>query len=149
MILAQGDKCWVQSFVKHYGVCTGYSAHGEPCFVHNTPSGGVVHTTRAQFAGNLAIHIEQRARPGQEAVVAARALDLVGREYNLLFFNCEHAANLAATGKAESKQVQTGVVITTILSAIALAVANQNGTYVDHNGQRRNGTGRFASRRWW
>ncbi|MET0793699.1 MAG: hypothetical protein ABW061_19420 [Polyangiaceae bacterium] len=149
MIIAQGDKCWVQGRKKHYGICTGYGTDGEPWFVHNTPEGGVVHTTRKGFAGNHAIYIEQRVAPGQEATVAARALALVGRKYSLLSFNCEHVANLAANGNAESKQVQGGLAIGAVLSAIVLVVANENGTSVDSSGYRRDTNGRFGSRRWW
>ena len=83
-MILQGDKCWVQVRKKHYGICTGYGSDGEPWFVHNTPEGGVVHTTRKAFAGNKPIHIEQRAQPGQEAQVAERAVALVGRSYSLL-----------------------------------------------------------------
>ena len=148
-MISQGDKCWVQSSKKHYGVCTGVGPDGQLWFVHNTRLGGVVHTTWKDFAGAWPVHVEQRAQLGQEAAVAERALSFVGQRYDLLFFNCEHVANLAANGKAESKQVQQGVVVTGIVSAILLALANQNGTSVDQHGYRRGGSGRFASRRWW
>jgi hypothetical protein len=147
-MIAQGDKCWVQSFLKkHYGICTGFGTDGRPWFVHNTPDGGVVHTPSERFARDAEIHVEQRARPGQEAAVAQRALDLVGRQYDLLAFNCEHLANLAANGAAESKQVRN--VVATGIGLALLAWANQNGTSVDRSGYRRDSSGRFASRRWW
>lgn len=147
-MIAQGDKCYVQSFLKkHYGICTGFGADGRPWFVHNRPDGGVVHTPQEGFSGDAVIYIEQRALAGQEAAVAQRALDLVGRSYDLLGFNCEHVANLAANGTAESKQVRN--VITTAIGLAFLALVNQNGTSVDRNGYRRDGGGRFASRRWW
>lgn len=147
-MISQGDKCWVQVNKKHYGVCTGFGSDGEPWFVHNTREGGVVHTTRKGFAGNRPIQVEQRAQPGQVANVVARALSLVGRTYDMLFFNCEHLANLAANGQAKSRQVQQGVMATGFLSLLFLALVNQNGTTVDDNGYRRNSSGRFASRRW-
>lgn len=96
-MISQGDKCWVQLNKKHYGVCTGYGSDGEPWFVHNTRDQGVVHCTRKGFAGNRPIQVEQRAAPGSEYDVAVRALSLVGRDFNMLSFNCEHAANLAVT----------------------------------------------------
>ncbi len=149
MMIQQGDKVWVRLTKKHYGVCTGYGSDGEPWFVHNTSEAGVVETTRKGFAGNRPIYIEQRAPAGYEAVVAERARSLVGKDYSMLSFNCEHVANWAATGQAESKQVQQGVVATGLISAVLLAIANQNGTSVDGNGYRRDGSGRFAARRWW
>jgi hypothetical protein len=142
-----GDKCWVQLFLKkHYGICTGLGPDGRLWFVHNTPGGGVVHTTQDEFAGGGAIEVEQRAW-GQGAAVAQRARNLVGQRYDLLTFNCEHAANLAAGGIAASRQVRN--VLATAASAVVLTWLNQNGTSVDRNGYRRADNGRFASRRWW
>lgn len=150
--MRQGDKCWVQLNKRHYGICTGIGRDGEPWFVHNTREQGVVHTTRKGFAGNHPIYVEQHAAPGWGSTVVTNALSLVGRDYDMLFFNCEHVANLAATGTAESKQVQGGVaaagVGTFLLGLVAVAI-NENGTSVDHNGYRRDASGRFASRRWW
>jgi len=152
--IKQGDKCWVQTRTgkKHYGICTGFDHAGSPWFAHNTSYFGVVHTDRKGFAGHRVIHIEQRAPVGYEAMVAARALSLVGREYNLLRFNCEHAANLAATGKAQSKQVQDGLALAglgTMALAALVAALNENGTRVDGGGYRRDRSGHFAARRWW
>lgn len=150
--IKQGDKCWVQQNKKHYGVCTGFGTDGELWFVHNTIKGGVVHSTRKGFAGNRPIVVEQHAAAGFEQIVAARALSLVGRNYNMLSFNCEHLANLAVNGTAESKQVQAGMAFAglgTMFFAVVAAVVNENGTSTDENGYRRNGSGQFASRRWW
>lgn len=149
MAIKQGDKCWVQLTKKHYGVCTGYGDDGEPWFVHNTRENGVVHTTRKGFAGNHPIHVEQRATPGNEWAVASRALTYVGHQYDMLFFNCEHLANLVVNGTRESKQVQQGVFWASIATAFFAVIANENGTSVDENGYRRNSSGQFASRRWW
>jgi hypothetical protein len=148
-IIQQGDKCSVPgtvSLIKHYGICVGFAQDGQALFVHNVAE-GVVLATEQGFATGRPITIEQRAQPGQESIVARRALALLGRKYNLLGFNCEHAANLAANGVAESKQVQRGVIAS--LSLAVLAYLNQNGTSVDQNGYRRNSSGQFASRRWW
>lgn len=143
-----GAKCWVRGTKKHYGICTGRGPDGELWFVHNTSDGGVVHTTRKGFAGNRLIVVETHAAPGTDQVVVARALSLVGRRYDLLSFNCEHTANLAATGKAESQQVQDGFFWTTLLAAGALLLLNENGTSIDTQGYRRAANGRFATRRW-
>lgn len=144
-----GDKCWVQGKWKmHYGVCVGHDSRGEPLFVHNTQAGGVVLSDRLGFAGRRTINIASRAGPGQALVVAERARSFVGKKYDLLFFNCEHVANLATTGRAESPQVQQGVGWS-ILGLLALAAINNNGTQVDQRGYRRDANGRFAARRWW
>jgi hypothetical protein len=146
-----GDKCSVPGklspLIKPYGVCVGFAANGSPMFVHNVAE-GVVLAAEHGFAQGRVITIEQRALSGHESVVAQRALALVGRKYDLFTFNCEHAANLAANGRAESKQVQRGVVAASV-GGLLLWLANENGTSVDRSGYRRNGGGRFASRRWW
>jgi hypothetical protein len=152
--IRQGDKCWVLTAngKKHYGVCTGYDDHGIPWFVHNTRDGGVVHTTRKAFSGRRPINIEQHAPEAAEALVAGRALALVGREYSLFNFNCEHTANLAAYGRAESRQVENGVALAglgTLALTALLAVINENGTSVGGDGYRRDAAGQFGSRRWW
>lgn len=141
MVIKQGDMCWVQGKKKHYGVCTGYGSDGETWFVHNTKNGGVMHTTRKGFAGNHLIHLEQRAMPGHERAVANRAMTYVGRQYNMLFFNCEHLANLVVNGRRESKQVQQGVLWASVATALFFVVANENGTSVDRAGYRRNSSG--------
>lgn len=151
-VIQQGDKCWVKTTKKHYGVCTGRGEDGKLWFVHNTRVGGVIHSTLKGFAGNKAIFIEKRAAPGHERNVANRALSLVGREYHMLSFNCEHMANLAANGTAESRQVQAGAVwatLTLMFSGLLAAIVNENGTSVDTNGYRRNGNGKFAKRLLW
>jgi hypothetical protein len=115
--------------------------------VHNTPDGGVEHVPEQAFTQGRAIYIEQRAVAGQETLVVQRALALVGRKYDLFAFNCEHAANLAANGRAESSQLQGMVRLG--LAVAGLMLVNQNGSAVDENGYRRDASGRFASRLWW
>ena len=149
LLLKKGDKCWTRtdSGKKHYGVCVGKGPDREMWFVHNTRKDGVISTTRKGFSGNREIQIEQRAPAGQEDAVTQRALALLGRHYDMIFFNCEHVANLAVNGQATSSQVQTGVVAVGVLLA-GLWKANNNGTSVDVSGYRRNGKGQFAKRRW-
>ncbi len=145
--IKKGDKCWVQGRKKHYGVCVGHDIYRRPEFVHNTLAGGVVYTDRQGFGGNRPITVEQHAPAGRADEVVARAWALVGKEYNLFLFNCEHVASLALTGKAESPQLQTGVGLS-LLGLFVLALVNNNGTSVDYNGYRRNSSGQFATRRW-
>ena len=144
-----GDKCWVQLKKKHYGVFVGFNQYGEPEFVHNIKDGGVVRTSRKGFAGRRQIHIEQRAPRGYERQVVQRALGLVGCEYDMLTFNCEHMANLAVNGQATSAQVQKGFILGLVGTVLGALLVNNNGTHLDANGYRRNKKGQFASRRWW
>ncbi len=60
-------------------------------------------------------------KPAPEDAVAQRTLDLLGRTYDLFGFNCEHAANLAQTGSAESPQLWRWVLGLLATEAVALA----------------------------
>lgn len=143
-----GDKVWVQGFLtRHYAVCTGRDSRGEPIFVHNTPAGGVERCSREVFAAGREIHVEQRVPVHRRVEIAARAESLIGKKYNLIFHNCEHVANLAVNGEAQSAQVQWALGLSVLAGAVLVA-ANNNGTYVDGSGYRRDSAGRFAARRW-
>jgi len=151
MSIQKGDKCWVYigAVTKHYGVCVGHDSHGQPRFIHNTARHGrVTHATLADFSGGKQVHVELRAVPGQADEVVRRAEQHLGTAYNLITFNCEHLANLATTGEATSWQVKAGGFLG-LLGLGLLAYANNNGTSVGGDGYRRDGSGRFASRRWW
>jgi hypothetical protein len=49
-----------------------------------------------------------------QQVVVERALELLGRPYDPLLFNCEHYVSLSMTGRAESPQLQ-GVFLALLL----------------------------------
>jgi hypothetical protein len=75
-------------------------------------------------------------------VIVERARSQIGLRYNVLYANCEQFARWAATGKAESRQLQRAAVG---LGAAALglwAVLGDHGTY-DSNGRLRDKKGRF------
>ena len=141
--LQAGDKCWVQGRKKHYGICSGYDDQGRAWFIHNVPGRGVVETLMIEFAGRKQTYIEKRAAPGFEDVVVQRARAHLGQQYELLFFNCEHLANLAADGKKQSPQLQERVFWTSV-ALIAARALSGDGTHVDSNGYRRDKRGRFA-----
>lgn len=144
--LQPGDKCWVQTPTKkHYGIFIGFY-QGDFWFVHNTTKEGVVVTRRKEFAGRREIWIEGRATPGTESLVVERALGYVGQKYDMLFFNCEHLANLASRGVRESHQLQRGVFAVGALGIFAAIVGNalKDDTWVDADGRRRHRNGRFA-----
>jgi len=153
MSIEKGDKCWVYigAVTKHYGVCIGHDAQGTPRFIHNTARHGkVTYATLAEFSGGKPVHVELRAMPGRADEVVRRAEQHLGTAYNLITFNCEHLANLATTGEATSWQVKAAGGIFGFLAVVGgLALANNNGTSIGSDGYRRDGSGRFATRRWW
>lgn len=118
-MLREGDKIWVwKSGVRHYGIVAGVCAHGVTQVVHASKSSRRVELApMREFAAGQPIRVEQHAPIGREHVVVARAMRLIGRAYDLLNFNCEHAANYAMTGAATSDQVRTA------LTAIGIGAA--------------------------
>src|SRR5690606_9650416 len=108
----------------------------------------VVWTTRKGFGGNRSITIEIAATPHNAAAIVLKAFSQLGQPYNVFHTNCEHVAREAAMGRRESKQLQTATVLTLVVAAVGAAVANENGTYVDGYGYRRDSRGQFAKRRW-
>ncbi|MDE2102160.1 MAG: lecithin retinol acyltransferase family protein [Patescibacteria group bacterium] len=92
---------------QHVGVYVGPSWFDRCDVVHNRKNGGVELTTLAEFSSGRQVFIHQKAvGDGKERQqIAQRARQLVGKKYDLLTFNCEHAANLAQRGKAESPQI--------------------------------------------
>jgi len=141
-----GDVCWVQATKKHFGICVGVGPDRKHWFVHATPEGGVVCTTRKGFAGYRPVKVARPASPAKRQTIAKRAMSQVGRPYNVAFANCEHLANWAATGKAESPQLQRGVLLTGAAAAAVWGLSSLLGdkTWEDDNGYRRDSKGRFA-----
>ena len=88
-------------FPRHVGIYAGGRG-----VVHNQKSCCVVLTDMAGFSGGRPVRVISRVVGSwfeQQAV--QRALSLVGQRYDLLNFNCEHAAYYAQTGIAKSPQL--------------------------------------------
>lgn len=105
MRLQIGDKLRVpvRLGVYHYGIYVGpCGPYGEDV-VHNDKGGGVQLVGFRIFAAGQPVQVVSRARSWYEGwVIRDRALSLVGTRYDLLNFNCEHAANYAEAGVAFS-----------------------------------------------
>ena len=141
-----GDKVWTPARtlpgVRHYGIWDKVNG----AFIHNTLPGGVQFTEPNEFI-NGALYVEKRAAPGFEEYVVARARALLGRNYDLLAFNCEHLANYAAEGRTESPQLQNAVLGTTVLAGLWLLFGRGSAPSYDASVDRyRDSNGRFASR---
>ena len=120
MTVRLGDKCSVSInglWARHFGICVGFDLVGDPVFVHNSyRSGRVTRASLREFSGGRPIRVDGRAPPGLGRRVARRAVSLLGQNYGLVSFNCEHAANLAFHGRSFSRQVVT-------VGVLALGVA--------------------------
>jgi len=118
-----GDKIRVKGTigVDHYGIYVGpRGGYGEN-IVHNDKAGGVRLVHLRDFSGGQPVIIEARVVNGRSAqeTVAQRALSLLGTEYDLISFNCEHLANYAQLGIGFSPQLQQGVASLLVIAGAA------------------------------
>jgi hypothetical protein len=112
----------------HVGIYVGRTGGRPRAVVHNAKGLGVVICDLGEFAAGRAVELESRVPGGWWAQqrAARRALSLVGLKYDLLNFNCEHAATLAQTGEARSSQLRAaGTGLLVILGIAALARAGE------------------------
>jgi hypothetical protein len=105
----KGDKIWTEGSwsTKHYGIFWGHGVDSVAYVVHNNKGTGVEVTSFEEFSNGKPVFLEQ-ASPGDpraQEEIAQRALSLLGRQYDLIWFNCEDFANYAQTGTPYSKQV--------------------------------------------
>lgn len=75
--------------------------------IHNHKSCCVIFTSLTEFSGGRSVRVISRVvgSPFDQEQVVQRAFSLIGQQYNLLKFNCEHAAYYAQTGVAKSPQL--------------------------------------------
>jgi hypothetical protein len=93
---------------KHVGVYVGPQWPSQQDVIHNQKGGGVKMINFAEFSDGCAVFIHRKAIGDhfQRQQIVQRALQLIGTKYDLLKFNCEHAANLAQNGRADSPQLR-------------------------------------------
>jgi len=122
-VVQTGDLIRVQRLgYVHVGVYVGPSWDRRDV-VHNDKWGGVVLSTLAEFAGGAPIELHKSANCGyhERRAIAERAKALIGRKFDLLSFNCEHAASLALSGQSESPQLQAACLLLLLLGGLFLA----------------------------
>lgn len=120
-----GDMIRIERFgYNHIGIYVGRRNYSEACVVHNCKGRGVMLSTLEEFSGNSPIFLHQQAtvQHHERELIAQRALALLGTQYDLINFNCEHAANFAQRGVAVSPQIAGAAVIGFI--ACGLSVSN-------------------------
>ena len=117
-----GDKIMVdRGIYKHFGIFIGHQQTGGNSVVHNDKvSGAVVACSLFEFSGGLPVHVEERAIGTyfERQAIVQRAVQLIGTRFDLFNFNCEHMANLALRGVAESLQVQGAVVLLALVCGL-------------------------------
>lgn len=141
-----GDKVRVRGplMTWHYGIVVGVDGAGRVNVVHNDKIAGVVHATLAEFAGRQAVQMVQRAPENRAYEVAARAVNHLGKPYDLVNFNCEHLASDAQQGTATSPQLMLGGLLAVVGLAVAAVALSGDQSWDGNLGRYRDSRGRFA-----
>ena len=110
---------------KHHSIYLGEDFSGQEWIAENHKIKGVqIITAKGFFSPTKQIARIEKFNGSNQARKEAvqRALQLAGKPYNLLNYNCEHYANEVLTGRPESKQVTNafvGLFVLIVLGAIA------------------------------
>lgn len=93
-------------FSTHYIVWIGYQ-NGVPIVAENQIGHGVRYTTlREALNGKPILRFEKfGGTETQRSLVIPKINKMLGKQYDLIVFNCEHFARWISTGKSESRQV--------------------------------------------
>lgn len=124
MGLAPGDQ--IVEFItplgitKHFAMYAGWDENGVEWIIENQKFAGVrLVEARQHFQSVLKIdRIEKlQGSNAQRKQVVQNALAKLGKEYNLLNYNCEHFITESTTGMAQSSQVKTafGILIASLI----------------------------------
>lgn len=123
--LKTGDKIsrYKDGIIIHYGIYAGFF-HGQHWVAENNVGTGVRYVTFWQFLGGKKLLPVERFRgtENQRKQIIPSINRLLGTQYDLFYYNCEHFANEVQLGIRESPQIK---VVTNIAFGIAvLCLAN-------------------------
>ncbi|HRN48398.1 lecithin retinol acyltransferase family protein [Agriterribacter sp.] len=99
--------------IQHHVIYIGTDANGNRSYIENFAGKGVqlVNEKRLFRDGHYVTRIEPFVGDiFQRNEAIKRAMQLIGKPYDLVNFNCEHYANTVQHNKSYSKQVNIGLV---------------------------------------
>ncbi len=111
------------NLVQHHAIYLGKDNYGNRIYIENAIGKGVQQVSEAYLfrAGYELTRVERFQGDWQQRNTAVQfAMQLIGKPYNLLNFNCEHYANTVQHRKSYSNQVGVGLGLG--LFALALGV---------------------------
>jgi hypothetical protein len=103
--------------ISHVGIWMGGGA-----VFHNAPDRGEHISSVADFAKGEKVTVEPTLADPAIVVARVRSKLFAPRVYDILSNNCEHSATHVVTGRAFSRQMQTGVAIIIGLGLLYLAL---------------------------
>lgn len=112
------------SIVQHHVIYYGKDGVGNRLYLENAIGKGVqlVSETHVFRDGKAITRVERfLGNQYQRNAAIQRATQLIGKQYNLLKFNCEHYANTVQHRKNHSKQVGNGVMLAGALALLFIS----------------------------
>lgn len=100
------------NLVQHHVIYLGKDSNGNRIYIENAIGRGVQIVSEAYlFRGGYTLTRVERFTGNQQQRNSAVqfAMQLIGKPYNLLHFNCEHYANTVQHSKSYSNQVGVGL----------------------------------------
>ena len=110
-------------FVHHHAIYIGNDSYGNRQYVENYIGKGVqiVNENHLFRDGYRLTRVEPfSGNDFQRRLAVNRAVALIGTQYDLVNFNCEHYANAVQYNKPFSKQVGNGILATLVLAVIGI-----------------------------
>ena len=109
-------------FYYHHMIVVNVVSYNTIRVMHNSKVAGRVEVNDVQYTPEDIILLVYSSDYSTDEIIR-RASEWIGREYNLLSYNCEHFATEVRTGEGQSRQVQNAAVAAAILAAVGLAAA--------------------------
>jgi len=94
---------------KHRGVFVGWNLEGSALVIHNAKDDRVRRDLFETFAEGLPVSRVSRVARNlyEQNMIVERAQSLLGKQFDLLNFNCDHLVTYALAGVAISPQLRT------------------------------------------
>lgn len=102
----------VFNFVQHHAIYLGLDRNGNHWIVENKIGGGVQLISADDFFASVSTVnkiIPFSGTNDQRKLFVYKALNSLGKPYNLIQYNCEHFITELKTGKAKSQQLANAV----------------------------------------
>lgn len=114
--------------VQHHAIYLGKDGNGNRMYIENAIGKGVQVITEAYLFrdGYELTRVERFTGNEQQRNAAIEfARRLIGQQYDLFNFNCEHYANTVQHGKRYSKQVDKGLVLGLFALVLGIGLSKQ------------------------
>jgi len=104
---------------KHRAVVAGVDGWGRLLVIHNAKNLAVRYDLLEVFAAGFPVSLISRVATNwfEQQQIVERAKSLLGKQYDLINFNCDHLVTYAQSGEATSPQLQ-GIVAVLALASV-------------------------------